>query len=69
MREYEWWRSVVRQTHHERWAGSPRTVRQRGAASHMDATVLLIGVDIRFNIAFDAGFTLILTFPHQGGRG
>jgi len=30
--------------------------------------VLLIVVGVTFSIAFDAGFTPILTFPHQGGR-
>ena len=28
--------------------------------------VLLIGVGVIFDIAFDAGFTPILTFPRQG---
>ena len=30
--------------------------------------VLLIGVGIKFDIAFDAGFTPILAFPRRGGR-
>jgi len=30
--------------------------------------VLPIGVGVTFDIALDAGFTPILSFPHQGGR-
>ena len=34
----------------------------------MACRVFPIDVGIRFNIAFDTGFTPILTFPHRWGR-